>query len=163
MLKDKIIRLLSALASIAMAIWIFLSPIRPPKGNLTKIDLISRGINEILAGIGFSLKLESSQMIQIILIIEYFIFGILLMITTKVYSHKTLKNIFFPLFTGLFTAVLMAHNARRYQGAVYGIESIIMMFEGLVAGIILFLLIELISSKFGAKKSIKKSKYKRGR
>ncbi len=163
MLKDKIIRLLSALVSIAMAIWIFLNPITYGKGNLTKIDLISNGINEIMTGGGILLKLNSDIIINAILFFEFFIFGIVLMITTKIYSNKTLKNIFFPLFIGLFTAVLMTYSARKYSSAIYGIESIILMFEGLATGIILFLLIEFIASKFGHKKRIKKSKYKKGR
>ena len=68
MLKDKIIRLLSALVSIAMAIWIFLNPITYGKGNLTKIDLISNGINEIMTGGGILLKLNSDIIINAILL-----------------------------------------------------------------------------------------------
>lgn len=163
MLGNKIIRLLSAAAPIGMIIWIFLNPITYGTGDLTKLTLISTGINEIMRGIGLSLELSPAKTIEFIFFTEYFIFGLTLMITTKIFCEKTLKNIFFPLFTGLFTSVILVYDKYKNYGISYGIDSIMVMFEGVVIGILLFLLIDFVSSGFSLKKSSGKSKYRKGR
>lgn len=146
MVRPGIIKSLTVIFSIAIAVGIFINPLTYGSGDIFKINMLSRGMNEIIKALGFSLNIKPDAMINIIVFVEYAIFGISLMITTKLLYENTLKNIFFPLFMGLFSSVAMGYYGSKNKGMISGINSVAVMFYGLILGILVYLLIKFILS-----------------
>ena len=163
MFKERLLKFLSVIISVGIAALIFFNPLTQGIVENYKIELISGGLNEIIKAIGFSLRLNAEKVIASIFFLEYMLFGISLMITTKSFCEKAVKNIFFPLFVGLLTSVLLVYQSCKTKTIFFGINSIILMFKGLLLGIAIFLIIQIFFDKFKTKKSTRKSKYKRGR
>lgn len=163
MFKDRLLKFLSITISAGIAVWIFFNPLTQGAVGVHKIELISYSLNEIIKAIGFSLKLSTEKFIDSVFFLEYMFFGISLMITTKLFFEKTTKNIFFPLFVGLLTSVLLVYKGCSSKIMFFEVSSIILMFKGLLLGIAMFLTIEIFFGKFKINKGTKKSKYRRGR
>lgn len=163
MVQSGVIKLLTLFFSLAVAVGIFINPLTYGSGDILKIKMFSRRLNEIVNAMGFSVNITQEDMISIIMFLEYIIFGISLMITTKLLYKSLLKNIFSPLFIGLLLSVAMGYYGYKNKGIVSGIDSTVVMFCGLLIGILIYLFIEFISALGKPNKLGKKSKYKRGR
>ena len=163
MIRSGITKLLTIVFSTAIAIGIFFNPLTYGKGDKLKINMLSQGINEITKAFGMPAAIKFENMIDIIIFIEYIIFGVSLMVLTQILYRNTLRNIFFPLFIGLFSAVAMGYFGYKHRYIISGINSVAVMFSGLMLGVILYLLIQLLFSRKKHQNFGTKNKYRKGR
>lgn len=163
MLKSRITKFLSVIFSTAVAIGIFLNPLTCKSADVSKVKMFSQGINEIIKSLGLSHSIGFEGMIDIIIFVEYSVFGLSLMFVTKSLYENTLKNIFFPLFVGLFLSTAMGYYGYKNKGLVSGINSVAVMFCGVLLGITIYMLMKFIFLRGRFNSLGKKSNYKRER
>ncbi len=163
MFRTKVIKFLSILMSIGVCLLIFFNPITNGQGDMSKIAVISNILDEFMNFLGFLTKVKPQETVLVVAFLEFFVFGLSLMTTVKVICEDTIKHIFFPLFTGLFSSVLLGYSGYRIDGMISGINSVMIMFWGLILGIGIFLTLDLMFSGHKNNKMNRRSKYRRGR
>lgn len=138
MTDKKVTHLIFVLITFAVIVWIFLNPWTNVK-TLENSPGVLININNFFSYMGFSYKLVLKDICAIVRFTEYLIFGIIAIITTKVYSNNVFKNITIPLFTGLFVSVLEVYY--RFLGNLnIGVNEIIISFVDFCIGMIFYII-----------------------
>jgi VanZ family protein len=109
-------------------------------------------LQSIFEKIGLSLTVSSYIVRKSAHFIEFAVLGILLTTTLKAYTNKILKNIFAPLFIGLFVAVSDEYIQLYSDGRAGMVQDVVLDFAGFITGLCLTALVLMLREKRKDKK-----------
>lgn len=153
-------RAFSCTLSVISTASIFLNPLIFGKQSQYKTKMFTNGLNEILHSVGLTVKFEPYDVVNIILFCEFFILGMILVGTTKVFFENFLKHITIPLFIGLSVSVMTVYYGYITTNSLFQIKNVLFMFRDLSLGIILYLILYGIFFRRRDKNSNHRFKYK---
>lgn len=154
---------LKALFSIMIIVCVIFNPLTHGSGDIKRINMFFTGINSILESMGIGFIIKSNQMVDSIIFTEYLLWGISLATVTKAFFGKVLVNITKPLSIGLILAILISYHGYLSKGMISGIGNLVTMLLGLLFGLTIYLLFDVVRSIFLSKIMKEKTKYRRSR
>lgn len=125
----------SITASIGTVCAILFNPITSGAWKQSEIATFSGGVNDVLKSFGSKRTFSCAQMTGAIFFVEYVLLGIFLTTACKTFSNESSKNVIYPLFIGLLTAVGSGYYRSVSGGSMTGLEDVVWTFSGLALGV----------------------------
>lgn len=143
------------LLSFTAALFIFHNSMFSLQQSDLQSDSVMHILNRFFAKYGYDIVLTQYTTRKLAHFTEYFIFGMILTITMKIYSKNINKYLFFELFLFLAVPVLDESIQIFYQGRNSSVRDILIDFAGCVTGMGICKLIYLFSSNLKRPKHLK--------
>ena len=163
MMKMNIGRVFKTLISALFLGLIWINPLIMKEDSQKNIKVFTDGINALLSSINIKYILLPKQIMIWIMIIEYFIFGIMLMSMQKSYTDRVKKYVSIPLSIGLISSIATTYFGFFGKVPFGTLQDVIYQSEGLIFGILAYIIFDIIKSKKMQGRKYSSVKYKRRR
>lgn len=141
------------LITIFIVLFIFYNSMQNGESSSEASTAVLNFINDMIKAMGLSFKLEGYFIRKLAHFVEFFIFGLFVMLTFKEFTNKTFSIIGFPMFFALFIPVIDEFIQIYSPGRASSVKDVMLDFSGAITGIIIVCL-------FSKVKKRKKYKYK---
>ncbi len=163
MMKINIGKIFKTLISLIFLGLIWTNPLIMRENAQSNVKIFTDGINTLLSSLGIKYILLPKQIMMWIMIIEYFIFGIVLIIMQKSYTERIKKHVSIPLSIGLMTSIVTTYFGLFDKVPFGTLQDVIYQTEGLIFGILTYIIFDIMRSKNSGGRKYSSANYKRGR
>lgn len=134
-------RFLLAVCLISVLVFIFNNGTEVDTVSSSKSVIVTEFINKILAKVSVDFQATEHQVRKLAHFSEYMLLGFLLVLNLRLYAGLHLTNIAWPLFLGLFTAVLDEFLQAFTPGRSSMVTDVMIDFGGIASGVLAALLV----------------------
>lgn len=135
------------LITIFIILFIFYNSIQNGENSSETSTLVLNFINNMINVIGLSFKLDGYFIRKLAHFVEFFAFGLFLMLSFKEFTNKTFSIISFPMFFALLVPVIDEFIQIYSPGRASSVKDVLLDFSGAITGIIIVCLCSKIKKR----------------
>ena len=125
------------IVTILVVMFIFYNSIQNGESSSNASTTVLNFINNIINSIGLKFNLEGYFIRKLAHFVEFFIFGVFLMLTFEAFTSKIFSIIGFPMFLSIFVPVIDEYIQIYSDGRTSSVKDVLLDFFGAIIGIIL--------------------------
>ncbi|NLN82579.1 MAG: VanZ family protein [Clostridiales bacterium] len=140
-------RIIMSVVSAMFIMFIFINSIRTGTDSVDQSGNVVSFLQSLADAAGIKVTISHLVIRKTAHFVEFAVLGTLLGITLKTYTKRVLKNIFVPLFIGLFTAVTDEFIQLYVDGRAGMVQDVVLDFTGMITGLGLAILVILLRQR----------------